>query len=202
MVRNCTESEGETVRRAGKFAYSRTFHSCSPGHCTAQNPVFAHYFGYSDFRKPVLKGHYHSVRGKIVFQESHHFPVVLLLGHQENDVVLSAHLAVGDGCDLLGELHCTHHPGTVFIQSLHVRLIVVDEVYLSPIFRDESSQNSAQGTGTVYCCSRHNCEDKYPGVGRGKFYLSFLSKILILTSASMMFLKSSILTLCCSIVSR
>lgn len=143
FLRDGTQREGEAVGFAGKLAHAGTCHRGSPGYRTAEDAVFTDNRTDQHLGQAVLKGDDDTVVGQIIFQEGHRIGIVLLSGHQEDDVVDAGHLVDGQCMDGLGEVHGAGDGSAVRLQRLDVGLVAIDKVYLSSIFRDECAEDGS-----------------------------------------------------------
>ena len=166
---------------AGEFAHAWFLHRRAPGHGAAEHAVLAHDFGDLQLRQAVLQGDDGPVGGEIIFQESDDLGVVLLLGHQENDVVLPGHFLRGVGRDRLGELDGARDAGSLRLPGRDVGLVAVDQVDLAAVLGDECAEDGPQGPGAVNSCShnakvplsRHFCKGTYFAI-----FFAFFSRAL------------------------
>ena len=78
---------------------------------------------------------------------------MLLLCHEENDVVCAAHPVRSIRCDLLSELHGSYDFSSVYLKCFYMSFVAVDEFNLNTGFADECSEDGAERAGTVYCCA-------------------------------------------------
>ena len=69
---------------------------------------------------------------------------MLLLGHQEDDVVNAGHLINRISINLLCKIQSARHLCSGFFQRLHVRLVAIDEFDLTASLADKCTQNGSQ----------------------------------------------------------
>ena len=138
-----SQREGEGIGFAGEFAYTRFLEGRSPSHGTSQDSFFPQDFGNLHFRQTVLEGNQYTVRSQVVLEHLYHFGIVLLLGHEEEYIVFSAHLVGRIGYDGLAEVHGSHHLGSLRFQTLYMGLVAVDQLDRHTRLADECSEDSA-----------------------------------------------------------
>ena len=115
LLGEASQREGKAVRLGGELADSGALHRGAPGDRAAENAVFAHDLADQQLGNAVLEGDDDTVLGEEILQEGDDLGVLLLLGEQEDDVVLAAHLFVREGGDFLCELEGSDHLGTVLL---------------------------------------------------------------------------------------
>ena len=82
--------------------------------------------------------------GKEILDVCDNFPVLLLLGHQEYDIIFSAHRIGGVCCYLLGEIYCSCDFCSILLQCFDVGFITVDEFNVATIFCYVRAKDCAQ----------------------------------------------------------
>ena len=144
-----TQRERERGRLGREFGDALAVEGRAPRDGAAERSVRADNFGNGRLGQTVLTGAERAVRSEVVFQKRDHFGIVLLFGHEQDNVVLALHLFGIERVHLLRELRRSDNLRAVFAQRLDVRPVAVEQIDLDARSRDICAEHRTQRARAV-----------------------------------------------------